>query len=433
MADPTLTTEVVDPNLSNQSFVDSLNGNVQTILNNLGTQGLFGKVSDTQLNAARFNNSTAAAANELIALGLGGLTGNQLAEKVKDAGFVSQYGLGKTSSYADLAKNALRADPNFDPSNVSAINKFAADIQKRGYTNKDAADISNLAVNSSIQDAVNQAKNPTQGKTADQLAGYNTSVKGVFNQIMGRDPTANETDFFSKELAGGTSPYELEQALQTAPEYVQKQNDIQSQKNTAASNSALDALNTSLQQTQQQAFERAQPQIIASYMKAGRLNSSGLNSALAQAQQQLEQQRQSFIGQAGYQNAVTQQGYNQQGYVNNQQNAFDQYLRQNDPANQQRYQANAGQNYLNYQAPLNYQQRQYGLADQANQRAYDLQNYQMQQNDYMRYLNSNKMSSGQGAFRGAEAGAGAGASFGPWGALIGAGLGAFGGSQSTRY
>lgn len=194
---------------------------------------------------------------------------------------------------------------------------------------------------------------------------HTNNASRVLKEVFGRDATADEAAYFAKELAQGKTAYELSQELQSLPEY---------QKVQAAKDRA--SLGDELLQQQQQAFAKAQPAIISQFMRAGRLNSSGLNSALAQAQQELEQQRQGFLGQAGYQDASN--------IRNNAYNAFQNY-------NQQfRDTYNPGA-----QGQLSFNQLSGILGRQR-----EMDDYTRQRNDYMSALDNQNRQSKQAAIYG---------------------------------
>jgi len=185
------------------------------------------------------------------------------------------------------------------------------------------------------------------------------SAKDIIGGVFGREVTDDEADYFAKELARGKSRYELQQELMSLPEYQR----VQAQKDR-------DSLNTELQGQQAEVFKRATPQIISAFMRAGRLNSSGLNSALAQAQADLDKERQSSLGQVGYQDLQ-----------NIRSNAFQQFQQMNQP-----YMAAKNQfsNVGAYQTGM-------GLMNQSIARQREIDDYNRQQSDYMRYLSmSNK-------------------------------------------
>lgn len=221
--------------------------------------------------------------------------------------------------------------------------------------------------------------NPTAGN--DQITKANEVIKSVF----GRDATSDESEYFAKELAQGKTAYELSQELMSLPEY---------QKVQAAKD--RETLGAELLAQQQLAFQKATPTIISQFMKAGRLGSSGLDSALANAQKELEQQRQGYLGQVGYQDLASIRGNAYNNY-NNATNQFKDIF------------GTAGQTATNY-----------NLLGGAIQRMNQQADYTRQQNDYMKYLEMAGKNNGvAGAMQGAMGGAQAGMAFGPWGALIG--------------
>ena len=234
--------------------------------------------------------------------------------------------------------------------------------------------------------------NPTVGDDKIAQAG------NVLKTVLGRDATPDEASYFAKELAQGKTPYELQQELMSLPEY---------QKTQAAKD--REALGQELLTQQQLAFQKATPTIISQFMKAGRIGSSGLDAALANAQKELEQQRQGYLGQVGYQDLSSIRGNAYQNY-NNATNQFKDIF------------GPAGQTLTNY-----------NLFGSAIQRMNEQRDYARQQNDYMKYLQMAERNNGvAGGIQGAMAGAQAGSAAGPWGALIGAGLGGAAGYFGTK-
>jgi len=228
-------------------------------------------------------------------------------------------------------------------------------------------------------------------------ADHTTNASRVLKEVFGRDATPDEAAYFAKELAQGKTPYELSQELQSLPEY---------QKVQAAKDRA--GLADELLQQQQLAFQKAQPAIISQFMRAGRLNSSGLNSALAQAQQELEQQRQGFLGQVGYQDVSN--------IRNNAYNAFQNYNRQ----------------FQDVYSPGARAQSSFNQLGSILARQREIDDYNQQQNDYMRYLNMTKPKKGIGQTVGTVGGGILGllASGGnPAGGALGAQIGGTVGSQ----
>lgn len=223
--------------------------------------------------------------------------------------------------------------------------------------------------------ATEEALNPTVDPVKQTQ--YGETVKGLFQEYLGRDPKAYELDHFSKQLAQGDDPYILASALQQHPEYLDRQAATQREKMSAE-----------LQGYQQEAFEKAQPSIIGAYMRAGRLNSSGVTAALANAQKELEQQRQQYLS-----------GLSREDYVNNRGQAFNIFA-QNTAPSVQRTQALTQQRYA-----LPFQQ---GEAITA--RGNELSDYYRQQNDFNRYMQAQKDTSRKSA------------QYGLYGQILGAGL-----------
>lgn len=227
---------------------------------------------------------------------------------------------------------------------------------------------------------------------------YTKQAGDSISAVLGRAATADEAAYFAKELAQGKTAYELQQELMSLPEY---------QKTQAAKD--RETLGAELLTQQQLAFQKATPTIISQFMKAGRIGSSGLDAALANAQKELEQQRQGYLGQVGYQDLSTIRG-----------NAYQNY---NGAANQFKdIFGTTGQTVANY-----------NLLGSAIQRINEQSDYARQQNDYMKYLQMAGSNNGvAGALQGAMGGAQAGSAAGPWGAVIGAGVGGAAGYFGTK-
>lgn len=296
------------------------------------------------------------------------------------------------SEEAQKYANALGV--NVTPDQIAQIVKSVRPTGWKNETNLSQADIDN-AIQKSIEfllPAVTNYKfNPNV--SADHTA----NASRVIQEVFGRTPSQDEAAYFAKELAQGKTPYELGQELQSLPEY---------QKVQAAKD--RESLGNELLQQQQLAFQKAQPAIISQFMKAGRLNSSGLNSALAQAQQELEQQRQGFLGQVGYQDVSN--------IRNNAYNAFQNY----------------NQQFRNVYNPGNVAQTSLNQLAGALARQREIDDYNRQQNDYLNYLNMTKPKKNTGQLIGMGIGTGIGlaASGGnPAGGALGAQLGGAFGSQ----
>lgn len=316
------------------------------------------------------------------------MTVNDLRNALKDPNFVSKYsGLGTVKSAADYVKELSAGNPNFDVNNQDAINSIAQQLEARGLnpvTQRQQAQ--DFVTGAAVNQTLDRAQNPQKYLSSDQTSANQQTAQRLVSSLFPTGDNKDLTDFVTTLLGKGTSPYEVSQFLQTTPQYMKAQSDQQAAAQNQQIQNAQTALNNTLMQTQQQVFERATPNIISSFMRAGRLNSSGLNSALAQAQAQLDQQRQAQLANAGYAQAVTQQGYNQQNFLNQQQQAYQNYAYQNAPAYNQQFNLQNASNFANYQQPYNQLNYLNGLNTMGIQQQYALQNYNRQQSDYERYL-----------------------------------------------
>jgi hypothetical protein len=339
---------------------------------------------------------------DMVNRGLGNLTPGEFQSKLQDANFVKQYNLGKVYSYTDLAKESLSTDPNFDPTDTEALNSFATQLKDRGLTNKNLEDIRTLATNWSVKNAYEKASSPEKYLTPEESAANLSQAQNLVKTIYGQDYQDSEglTQFVADKIAGGESAYELAQFLKTTPDYQTRQADIESTKATTEAAAQREALNTELVKSQQEVFQKAQPAILSSYMKAGRLNSSSLDAALANAQKDLESQRQGFLANAAYTTAQQQSGYNREDFVNQQNQAYKNQASQSDYSMQQNANLQNIGNQLTYQQPYNDLSRYYNLSDQARQRQYDLEDYAAQRSDFYNALSEQKKQQKQNAIYG---------------------------------
>lgn len=385
-----------------------------------------GDVTIAQLRAGRTVNQGGgytSAVDDLLNRGLGSLTLNQISKRGKsDPAFLEQYELGKAFSYEDLALEALQADPNFNPDDASAVTGFAQELEKRGLKNTDREKIATLSTTQSVQRQIDKAVNPGKYLSEEKKAENTSTAQRLLKQTFGDD--FNDPDFqqfISERLAEGESAFEVSQFLKTTPDFQRKQADIENQRVQTESQAARQSLDAELLKSEEETFARATPNIISSYMRAGRLDSSGLQNALARARGDLAKERQGFLANAAYSDSIRAQGYKREDFVGGNAQAFNQYLRQNEPAYQQRFALQGASNNLNYQQPFNNLARQYSINDQNRMRAIEIEDYNRQQNDFYRHLNSQRGSGAQGALRGAMTGASVGTSVAPgWGTLIGA-------------
>lgn len=282
---------------------------------------------------------------------------------------------------------------------------------------------------------------------------YNTNkgsidsqVSGAFQSMLGRAPTADESQHFGMLIASGEDPYQVQQALQQTTEYqnaqTQKYTDQQAaaqQKQTAANEQAnqkfISDLTPQLQQSNADYFSKyIMPSIQANAGASGRsLDSSGVSSQLANAGQQQNYQLQNYLAQlsgnlygsaqqASYGQQSQLSGLSQQQFAGAQSNARDQY---GQLLSQQYGLQNAG---VSNQLANNAANTQYGQ---------NMSMYQMQQQSYNNYLNNYGKRSGSqgiGSAVGGVLGGAAGAYFGgPMGATAGYQMGSGAGSAAGAF
>jgi hypothetical protein len=276
----------------------------------------------------------------------------------------------------DQTYNIASGDPS---EKVGALTRGALDRLTSEYTQKQVLD--------QIDRANNPKKYLDEGKKAENLQTANRLLSQAYGSDT-NDPDLSQ--FLSDRLAEGESAFELSQFLQTTPQYLKKQSETENarvQQESAAARAALDA---ELLKSEEETFSRATPSIISSYMKAGRLNSSGLQSALAKARADLAKERQGFLSNAAYNDSIRAQGYKREDFVGANTQAFNQYLRQSEPAYQQKFNVQGAGNFANFQQPYNDLARQYQVTDRNVARQYELEDYGQQQNDYFQALSDQR-------------------------------------------
>ena len=208
-----------------------------------------------------------------------------------------------------------------------------------------------------------QQQNP---QVTDQFK--NTAAE-VVQATSGRAGTANEINFLAKQLAQGDDPYELEQFLKTTPEYMKIQSDAENTRVQTESAAARESLNTELLKGEEEAFQRS-----------GVLNTSGLSNSIAKARADLARERQGFLANAGYSDAIRAQGYGRENFVNNNAQAFQSYLRQSEPQYQSQFAFTPGAQY----------QQNLGFATDRLNRSRSIEDYNRQASDYDRYFNQSR-------------------------------------------
>lgn len=212
------------------------------------------------------------------------------------------------------------------------------------------------------------------------------AIQDAFRRVLGREPRADEINFFKKFMdSGDLDEYEIGQILGATPE-------AQQALNTQQTGQYRDIL----AQTDEDTLGRAGDALTSQFRKAGRSpSSSGYVAAFADAARMLAVQRQQAVGQFAA------------GGLGNIQQAY------------------AGQG-------AGAQERGYGQRDVKQNRAWGIEDYYRQKSDYDNYLNQQNRLNRQRAFGqlgGAVIGAGLGGAIGGFGgARTGAQIGSqFGG------
>lgn len=217
------------------------------------------------------------------------------------------------------------------------------------FQGKDAAITGKAAV---AQYAEAYKKTPEYLKT--QAGKFSGDVGQVFQSLMGRDPTAQEVDYYGQKLATGEwTPYEISQYVQQTPEF-QTKRDTEFRQGLSGE---LEGYDTSF-------FNRAMPNIISQQAKAmgGAGTSSALDFALTDLMGKMAENRGQYL--AGL--SAEQYGGNKAAargdYQTTTQNLWN-TLQQNKARSQ-------------------------GLMDYYGGRAAQGADYERQMSDYLNYLNS---------------------------------------------
>lgn len=179
------------------------------------------------------------------------------------------------------------------------------------------------------------------------------------------------SDFLTTQLASGRSPYELQTFIKSDERYMKKQQDAD-----------RESLTQSLLAQEDQAFDKTKQSIISSFQGAGRLNSSGLDAALARSRENLQRDRQAFLGNLSYDDAKRREGYTRSDYDRDA-GAF-----------------YGGRNFAISQIPQNNLGRSYALGDALVNRGYEDRDYSRQRNDYFNALGQQRKMANQAALYG---------------------------------
>jgi hypothetical protein len=257
------------------------------------------------------------------------------------------------------------------------------------------------------QEELNRPKQEAEKRATDAKQ-YYEGIGGLIKSTLGRDPTTAEIEHFAKLKVDGFDDYDLQNALQTLPEYVEKQDAT-----------AREKLRGELSTADQAFFEKnIMPAIQSRFAQQGRsVDSSGYAAALANAAKDMGTERESYLA-----------GLGRSDYENRRSLAVNTWLN-----NLQR----------NYSTQDYNTARANQVSDVYRQRNWDLQDYEAEKRAYDEYIRNygRRKKSGLMGGVGALAGAGLGAllavptggmSIGA-GAMLGSTLGGAGGSMFDQY
>lgn len=227
----------------------------------------------------------------------GGAGGSDQATQYYAAqGFAKLFGRNPTQAeLAQLAPAYLSGDPN-------KVNSTQGDAAIAQYYNSMSQTPANM-----------YAQQQSQWAQAAQDPKIQGSVGQLFQSTLGRAPTADEMTHYGTLLASGQADaYTLGQFLQSLPEY-QNQQDTQFRQ----------GLDTQLQQSDQNFFNRVSPQISQQYAMMGRPTSPAVSVAMTDLAAQLSNNRQNYLAQLSAQqyggnktNALQNYGQTQQNVQN---------------------------------------------------------------------------------------------------------------------
>lgn len=284
--------------------------------------------------------------NRASALGLDGLT-NEEATSLSDQFF----------SFTD--PSTLRGGANDFFENVSAV------LQRR-VTDKQFEELK---------------KPPERAEVTDD---HRRNAEQLLRDTFGPDEPlqADAVDFFAGQLAEGVDPFLVRQDIEQTRQFQDLQSRRELERRQADFDAAINNIQASSLQTEEEVFRRAVPDIISQFQRAGRLGSSGLESALSRVRGDLAREREQFINNLRSQQAFEQQGFSGQNFQTNSANAINNFLRQIAP--QQVAALGIGQ--FRGQIPgLQFQNRIGQQADLTN-RLRGLQDFNTQRNDFLSFF-----------------------------------------------
>ncbi len=318
-------------------------------------------------------------------------------------GAASEYAaaLNKTRGWVEAEAKAYGLK-NFDPTQADAL------IQDMYDPSAGTFDESKDRFRARLETLkTEQLQNPYKFASGNEQTKFQSDAARIIKTTLGRDASPDELDFYAGKLAEGEKPYELAQFLQQSPEFQESKAAKENERVKAESDAARGALDQQLLKSEEETFKRSLPTILSSYMKSGRINSSGVDSAIAKERADLASKRQDYIAGLGYQDAVRAQGYNRENFVGGQNQAFQKYLRDSEPYSQR----TSALTQLGYTLPFQQAQDRVG-------RSREVEDYYRQMNDYNRYLSDSRKQSREAAMYGLAGNViGAGVSAATYGAM----------------
>lgn len=303
---------------------------------------------------------------------------SQVIPQAKD--FVESLRRGGSSSANSVGQGGVEVDNLFREYNIYSN---AKDILGRDITENEFAQIAPRFGTGNKQDielgraylaqfADQEANSPDNlRKKGGQFSG---DVNTIFNDLLQRGASQEEINHFGGLLASGeVDPYTLRQFVQQLPEYTSAQ-DAKSR----------ESLNTELTQYDQDFFNKGKENVLSRYAQAGIQNSPSLDFALTNLMGDIQKQRSSYLAGLAREDYSRGRDVQRQDYTNSMNRLYGQ------------------QDYS--------QQRGDAYSDLLTNRAFGSIDYQRQQDDLLRLLNSQPRQGrgGIGGLLGGLAGAGIG-------------------------
>jgi len=128
-------------------------------------------------------------------------------------------------------------------------------------------------------------KEATEEEESGKPEDFTDDVSGMFQDILGRDPSADELEHYSTLMAEeGIDSFELGRFLKQDPEFL-KQQDVEFREGVSEETLGF----------QDKAIGRLLPAIVSQYQRSGTKHSTALDFAMTDMAEKLEENRQNFL------------------------------------------------------------------------------------------------------------------------------------------